>query len=204
MTWYMFPKEQSDPFLPALFKFDSTESEDSESSAEVTKVPIEDRATIADHSYTNPDVHDVVGMLSPLLPFPSPRGVVGVTGAVKRAVDALKAGAVVTCVFGFEVADLLLTRVARALGTDDGFALRVSLGLIELRTVTTETISVPPSRLRRSIRRKAAQRKGGTSTAPNPLAQEFADRVTANLSKTTNILQSESLIGTIAEPLPLP
>jgi hypothetical protein len=132
-------------------------------------------------------------MLSPLLPFPSPRGVVGVTSAVKKAVDALKAGTVLTCVFGFEVQDLLLTKVGRALGADDGFALRVSLELIELRTVTTETISVPPSRLRRSIRRKAAQRKGGTSTAPNPLAQAFADQVTKNLSKTTNILQNETI-----------
>ena len=200
MTWYMFPKDQSDPFLPALFRFDATEGEDSQSTAEVTKVPIENRATIADHSYTRPDVHTVEGMLSPLLPFASPRGVVGVTDAVKKAVDALKAGMVLTCVFGFEVADLLLTKVGRALGADDGFALRVSLELIEIRTATTETISVPPSRLRRSIRRKAAQRKGGTSTAPNPLAEAFANRVVKNLSKTVNILETE----TIAQPVPIP
>ncbi|MEE9481208.1 MAG: hypothetical protein V3V34_11795 [Kiloniellales bacterium] len=198
MTWYMFPKDQSDPFLPPLFQFDATETEESQSTAEVTKVPIEDRATIADHSYTQPDVHTVEGMLSPLLPFPSPRGVVGVTGAVKKAVDALKAGTVLTCVFGFEVADLLLTSVSRSLGADDGFALRVSLELIELRTVTTETISVPPSRLRRSIRRKAAQRKGGTSTAPTALDEAAAEQIVKNLPQTTNILDTE----TIAQPLP--
>lgn len=168
MTWYMFPKEQSDPFLPPIFTFDATESEESVSAAQWTKVPLEGGMRVADARYVDPDVHAVEGMLSPLMPFGAARGIPGVTDLATKAVKALKAGTILTCVFAFDVVDLGLVKAARALSVSDGFALRVSLELTEVRIVTTETITVPTSRLRRSLRRKAAQRKGGVATAPTP------------------------------------
>lgn len=162
----MFPKGRADPDLPPLFAFDATENEESTSSAEWTKVPLEDGMRVADARYVDPDVDSVEGMLSPLMPFGAARGAPGVTSLVSKAVKALKAGDILTCVFGFDVVDRGLAKVVKILSAGDGFALRVRLELTEVRIVTTETITVPTSRLKRSIRRKAAQRKGGFAAAP--------------------------------------
>lgn len=200
-TWYMFPKEQSDPFLPPLFAFDAIDKEDSVSAAQWTKVPLEDGMRVADARHVDPDIHTVEGMLSPLLPFGAPRGVPGVTDLVSKAVKALKAGTILTCVFAFDVVDLGLVKAARALSVSDGFALRVALELTEVRIVTTETITVPTSRLRRSLRRKAAQRKGGVSTAPLPL--DDPRRVVRDLPK-DNLVGKRFLVAGPIDPLSPP
>lgn len=156
--FHFFPKAQTDPFTPPAFQVDATVREDYESSVQWTKVPIEAQATIADFRYVQPDIYRVEGMLSPIMPFAAPRGVDGVKDQVGELVRLLKAGTVLTCVFGFDTVDIALSKAARSLSHGDGFALRVRLEFIEIRQITTETVNIPASRLKRSVRRQGAKR----------------------------------------------
>lgn len=156
--FHFFPKTQTDPFAPPAFQIDATVREDYESSTQWTKVPIEAQATIADFHYVQPDIYRVEGMLSPIMPFAAPRGVDGVKDQIGELVRLLKAGTVLTCVFGFDTVDIALSKAARSLSHGDGFALRVRLEFIEIRQITTQVVDIPASRLKRSVRRQGAKR----------------------------------------------
>lgn len=156
--FHFFPKDQTDPFAPPAFQVDATIREDYETSTTWTKVPIEAQATIADFHSVNPDVYRVEGILSPIMPFAAPRGVDGVKDQIGELVRLLKSGTVLTCVFGFDTVDIALTKAARSLSHGDGFSLRVRLEFIEIRQITTQTVDIPASRLKRSVRRQSAKR----------------------------------------------
>jgi hypothetical protein len=154
--FHFFPVDQTDPFAPPAFRLDATTREESTSTAKVTEVPIEATGSVADHVYTQPDAHRAEGMLSPIMPFASPQGVDGVKAQVAEAVRLLKRGTVLTCVFGFSVETIVLTKAVRVLTHGDGFALRVSLEFRELRQISAEFATIPASRLRSNVKRQAA------------------------------------------------
>jgi hypothetical protein len=158
--FHFFPVDQSDPFAPPAFQLDATTREESIASVMVTGVPIEAEGNIADHVYPQPDEHRVEGMLSPIMPLASPQGVDGVKAQVAEAIRLLKRGTVLTCVFGFSVETVVLTKAVRTLTHGDGFALRASLEFKELRQISTEFVTIPASRLRkkgtRAVKRQAA------------------------------------------------
>lgn len=155
--FHFFPKDQTDPFAPPAFQLDATTREDYESGTEWTKVPIEAQATVADFHYVQPDMYRVEGILSPIMPFLAPRGVDGVKNQVGELVRLLKAGTVLTCVFGFDTIDIALSKAARSLSHGDGFALRVRLEFMEIRQITTErvTVTLARRRLKAVVKRQA-------------------------------------------------
>lgn len=168
--FHFFPKDQTDPFAPPSFQVDATIREDYESSVQWTKVPIEAAATISDFRYTQPDVYRVEGILSPIMPFAAPRGVDGVKDQIGELVRLLKAGTILTCVFGFDTVDIALSKAARSLSHGDGFGLRVRLEFIEIRQVTTETVNVRFAARRRKVKKVALRQ------APPRWAQTWVAR----------------------------
>ena len=159
MSFVAFPKSLTDPNAPGGFRLDNISREELVSAAQLTSVPIEARGTVSDHRYVMPDKGTVEGMLSPLIPIYTPKGIDGVKDQVAQIVRHLKAGVILTCVFGFDTIDLELTEAARTLSPADGFALRVRLKLQEVRQIVTESITIPAASLRRRVRRQAARSK---------------------------------------------
>ncbi len=155
--FHFFPREQTDPFAPPAFQLDATTREDYETATEWTKVPIEAQATVSDFHYVQPEVYRVEGIISPIMPFAAPRGVDGVKDQIGELVRLLKAGVVLTCVFGFDTIDIALSKAARSLSHSDGFALRVRLEFIEIRQITTErvTVRLATRRLKKVVKRQA-------------------------------------------------
>ncbi len=172
--FHFFPVDQSDPFAPPALEFDATTREELVSAAKVTEVPIEAGGNVADHVYPQPDTQRAEGMMSPIMPFASPKGVAGVKAQVAEAVRLLKRGVLLTCVFGFDVTTVVLTKAARVLTHGDGFALRVSLEFKELKQISAEFVKIPASRLRgrNKLKRPAVKRQA----APPVFAQNWTAR----------------------------
>jgi len=159
MSFFFFLRSERDPFAEPLFRLDAVATEEGTTSAQLTKVPVENRSVISDYRYVDPDVYKVEGRISPIMPIGSPRGESGVSDLIERARRTILDGDVVTCVFGFETRDLLLKKITRSLNHSDGYGLRVVLEAQEVQQITTEQIQIHPSRFRRRVRRRAVSKQ---------------------------------------------
>lgn len=164
--------------LPSIdlpdFAIDAEVNESRQTTAQWTEFPIEEGATVSDFMWVKPEPYSFEGPITTLNPLGAPRGKQGVTALSEKMVSILKEGVAVTVVFGFWTKDLFLEDIQQSRNQQTGEALNFVVKLREVLQATTETVTIPASRLRRKVRRKGAGKGNGVGFPPGPSDKAFA------------------------------
>lgn len=195
--------------LPSIdlpdFILDAEVNEKRQTVNQWTEFPVETGAIVSDFRWTKPEIYEFEGPITTLNPLGAPRGKQGVTTLSERAVQILRDGVSVTVVFGFWTKDLYLESIEQTRSQTDGEALTFRVKLREIIEVTTQAISIAPSRLRRKIRRKASpKKKGGAldklSVVDLPATRTLRETIvsgTAELRNTELVAKPTFPLGTV-------
>lgn len=163
------------------FSLDGTLSENIEQATQYPEHPTEAGYNITDTRITEPQRVSIEGIITrtPLIDDPDPL-------YFERAVDALEAiernGEEVTVTTSLRAyAKRRISRLSIGYGQSDGGSVRVNFDLVQIRTVTAQTVEVPALPVADDKKGDAAAEvKGGTQTGtPDPANPESEDKSAA-------------------------
>ena len=146
-------------------------------SADVTRWPVEDRSTIADHVIVQPSAYSL-DLVFARLPVRTTQGPAAGDTRPGRAFallsDALTSRSTITLQTpDGTVTDLVCTQVSSPQTIDSGTGRRVSLRLEQVRRATSQEVSVPVRRRAARLRTRSAEQDAGALFQRAALAAEI-------------------------------
>ena len=164
MSIYLFDATTFD----VVFEFDCEVSEERSLEVEWTDKPIESGYDITQGGHVRPEAIPVEGIVTawPLGEATNPARVIAADKALRDWARSMKP---ITMVTGWWAEEVVISKVNAKASAEDGDALRISLEARMVKTVVPTITTVPPSRLKPSVKKGAAlQPKGGTGTTKQP------------------------------------
>ncbi len=169
MAVVLFPTIGGDPFLPAA-ELDAGTSETQEDTVTWSQVPVEGTGNVAEHGVLEPTTWTFVGLIGAGDPNNVlPRDKERLNRQHDRLLVLQKAKQLVTVVGATFVANAGISRIVATREKDTGDILSIDLGLQAVSLPIPSTTTIPASRLRASVRRRAAPGKPGGAGPAKPV-----------------------------------
>jgi hypothetical protein len=175
MSIYLFDATTFD----IVFEFDCELSEERGLEVEWTDKPVEAGYDITHGGHVKPEVFPLEGMVT-AWPIGEAVNQGRVIAADKALRDWARSMKPITVVTGWWAEEVVLSKVNSKGTTEDGDAMRISLECRQVKTVTPTVTTVPPSRLKPSVKSGAALKaKTGAGAKATPPAPAQASATTA-------------------------
>jgi hypothetical protein len=147
-----------------LFEFDCDTKESRDGSTQWTDKPVEAGANVTDFGNRAPEKFQIEGIIT-AWPFGSPHNPLRVSGADDALRAIADAGQPVGLVTKWWSAEVVLSADKASNSQGEGEALRFSVSAQTIRVPSPDYVTIPASRLKASVRKRATAPPAGGSAA---------------------------------------